>query len=378
MKRVLLFLVFFLAIALTNIKAQTIVIDGEKQANQVFVTGSAGHDVENLRMEVTANYNMESREITLLLTPKFEAYDFVWMPMSSYGYTKLKRELRQQLFVKFKETKLFKSQFETGVRPLFECKNCELNESGSSDLKHDVLKNGEVTVFHFKVLNPKQQVEVTLRNIIPISIKEKRFGKPRYVFQYVSDPVAIKIVVPNDPCLLRTNKNLLAESNSLNDKLNDQYEALSQARGRRDRKAFKEIKERFENDYKQQVKALLNKYDEQKNKCLEIKQLLDDCNEILMAVDTSQMRIPPIIPPVPAIDNVAKIFNDASVQLIQLTDAIRSGNNVAESRRTGGALIAEMDTKLNSLSHKDRSSLKNEKAINNYLKAKKGFERNNK
>lgn len=376
MKKVLLFLVSFLAIALTNIKAQTIVIDGEKQANQVFVTGSAGHDVENLRMEVTANYNMESREITLLLTPKFEAYDFVWMPMSSYGYTKLKRELRQQLFVKFKETKLFKSQFETGVRPLFECKNCELNESGSSDLKHDVLKNGEGTVFHFKVQNPKQQVEVTLRNIIPILIKEKRFGKPRYVFQYVSDPVAIKIVVPNNPCLLRTNKNLLAESNSLNDKLNDQYEALSQARGRRDRKAFKEIKERVENDYKQQVKALLNKYDEQNNKCLEIKQLLDDCNEILMAVDTSQMRIPPI--PTPTIDNVAKIFNDASVQLIQLTDAIRSGNNVAASRRTGGALIAEMDTKLNSLSHKDRSSLKNEKAINNYLKAKKGFERNNK
>ncbi len=376
MKKVLLFLVSFLAIALTNIKAQTIVIDGEKQANQVFVTGSAGHDVENLRMEVTANYNMESREITLLLTPRFEVYDFVWMPMSSYGYTKLKRELRQQLFVKFKETKLFKSQFETGVRPLFECKNCELNESGSSDFKHDVLKNGEVTVFHFKVQNPKQQVEVTLRNIIPILIKEKRFGKPRYVFQYVSDPVAIKIVVPNDPCLLRTNKNLLAESNSLNDKLNDQYEALSQARGRRDRKAFKEIKERFDNDYKQQVKALLNKYDEQKNKCLEIKQLLDDCNEILMAVDTSQMRILPI--PTPTIDNVAKFFNDASVQLIQLTDAIRSGNNVAESRRTGGALIAEMDTKLNSLSHKDRSSLKNEKAINNYLKAKKGFERNNK
>lgn len=376
MKKVLLFLVSFLAIALTNIKAQTIVIDGEKQANQVFVTGSAGHDVEKIRMEVTANYNMESREITLLLTPKFEAYDYVWMPMSSYGYTKLKRELRQQLFVKFKETKLFKSQFETGVRPLFECKNCELNESGSSDLKHDVLKNGEGTVFHFKVQNPKQQVEVTLRNIIPILIKEKRFGKPRYVFQYVSDPVAIKIVVPNDPCLLRTNKNLLAESNSLNDKLNDQYEALSQARGRRDRKAFKEIKERFENDYKQQVKALLNKYDEQNNKCLEIKQLLDDCNEILMAVDTSQMRIPPI--PTPTIDNVAKIFNDASVQLIQLTDAIRSGNNVATSRRTGGALIAEMDTKLNSLSHKDRSSLKNEKAINNYLKAKKGFERNNK
>lgn len=378
MKRVLLFLVSFLAIALTNIKAQTIVIDGENQANQVFVTGSAGHDVENLRMEVTANYNMESREITLLLTPRFEVYDFVWMPMSSYGYTKLKRELRQQLFVKFKETKLFKSQFETGVRPLFECKNCELNESGSSDFKHDVLKNGEVTVFHFKVQNPKQQVEVTLRNIIPILIKEKRFGKPRYVFQYVSDPVAIKIVVPNDPCLLRTNKNLLAESNSLNDKLNDQYEALSQARGRRDRKAFKEIKERFDNDYKQQVKALLNKYDEQKNKCLEIKQLLDDCNEILMAVDTSQMQISHIIPPVPVIDNVAKIFNDASVQLIQLTDAIRSGNNVAASRRAGGSLIAEMDTKLNSLSHKDRSSLKNEKAINNYLKAKKGFERNNK
>ena len=93
-----------------------------------------------------------------------------------------------------------------------------------------------------------------------------------------------------------------------------------------------------------------------------------------MAVDTSQMRIPPT----PTIDKVAKIFNDASDQLIQLTDAIRSGNNVAASRRTGGALIDEMDTKLNSLSHKDRSSLKNEKAINNYLKAKKGFERNNK
>ena len=355
-------------------RTTNIAINDERSAKYTIEAGSAGQDVSNIQFDILVNYDMESRELTLVMTPQFDNYNMVWLPLSAYGYTKLNREVRQQLHGKFKQSKLFKIQFETGTKPLFDCQNCISDESVSSTLKHDIWKTGENVVYHFKVTNPRQHIYINLQNFIPISTRNSRFGKTKYVFQYISDPIQLDITVPSNPCSLTKNKSLLSDANKLFAEADSLFEKLANYRGLKDEKRFTETKNAIKGIINQRYQQIKATNDSQNLKCIDVQNLLNECKDIIEKTDAINVQISTSSFGVAAPD-VATDFNKAAESLRMYTDAIRSGNNVVASKRSGEELIAEMESKLKALSDKTRSSKKNDQAIKTYLIVKKGFEK---
>lgn len=377
MRKILNVFIAMLTMVASSICAQrttNIAINDERSAKYTIEAGLAEQDVSNIQFDILVNYDMESRELTLVMTPQFDNYNMVWLPLSAYGYTKLNREVRQQLHGKFKQSKLFKIQFETGTKPLFDCQNCISDESVSSTLKHDIWKTGENVVYHFKVTNPRQHIYINLQNFIPITTRNSRFGKTKYVFQYISDPIQLDITVPSNPCSLTKNKSLLSDANKLFAEADSLFEKLANYRGLKDEKRFTETKNAIKGIINQRYQQIKATNDSQNLKCIDVQNLLNECKDIIEKTDAINVQISTSSFGVAAPD-VATDFNKAAESLRMYTDAIRSGNNVVASKRSGEELIAEMESKLKALSDKTRSSKKNDQAIKTYLIVKKGFEK---
>ena len=337
MRKIIFVFITLTSLAFPSVYAQrtTIInINDEKSAKYTIEAGSAGQDVSNIKIDFLVNYDMESQELALVMT----------------------------------------LQFETGTKPLFDCQNCISSESVSSTLKHDIWKTGENVVYHFKVTNPRQHIYINLQNFIPISIRNSRFGKTKYIFQYVSDPIQLDITVPSNPCSLTKNKSLLSDANKLFAEADSLFEKLANYRGLKDEKRFTETKNAIKGIINQRYQQIKATNDSQNLKCIDVQNLLNECKDIIEKTDAINVQISTSSFGVAAPD-VATDFNKAAESLRMYTDAIRSGNNVVASKRSGEELIAEMESKLKDLSDKTRSSKKNNQAIKSYLNVKKGFEK---
>lgn len=358
--------------------SQPLELEHKQKTGQLLQLKCVDYDVDSVPIEAVWTYDMLTQELTLDLNVKRIDYDVVWLPMRHYERKEVKQYIRHKMNGRYRTRRPFRRQAFFGFDCVFRCNNCELIDEGINSMEQEMVANGTTATFRFHVTDPKNVVNITFRGAVPVSLMETAMGIMKYRFQFVSDPIPLRLKVPSDPCLLPQSIVLLDSAQALYREMDEAFERLAQTIGRKDRKGCQECMVDFEKRYSVRLAALQAAYDAMPAKCSKVGNKLASAKEILN--DANSMKCPPPPPDIGCTlggrdkpSKVAKYINSETKKLERCTNAIRSKRKAAEARTNGQKIISQMDETISQLKDSSKKDNSVAKAIRMYELARDSF-----
>ena len=377
-RKILIALVALMA-ALGNVWGQPLQLEHRQREEQLLQLKCTEYDVDSVPVLAAWTYDMVSQDLVLELVMRRIGYDKVWLPLRHYERQEVKEYTRHTMNGKYRTRRPFRRLAVFGLDCVFSCHNCEFINEGINTMEQEMIANEGVGTYRFHVEDPKKPVRIVLRGAVPITVMESASGKMKYRYYFVSDAIRMELEVPSDPCLLPQNINLLSEVKALYRQMDEEYEHLAQANGRKDRKGCLDCKERFEKDFSKEYDKLQKRYEEMSLKCpavgeelASIKDILDDAGRIKCPVPP-----PPTVKEKKAPSNVVKHLKAETRRLEKCTNAIRAKKGAEKASADGQKIISQVDDIVNNLGERDSKDPKVRDAVRAYQLAKDSFNQNN-
>lgn len=348
---------------------------------------SSQTDGESVNVDYKLLYEMTSKELTLQITPQKGAYDKVFIPMKIYGKSDLKSAVRRELNGKPRISRAYKEAITFEVGPAVTASGASLTDVVNTNLKNEMYSPGESFVLHFRVDSPERPVNLRLRAFSAVSLLETASGKIKYSFAYLTDEVQLEFKIPNEPCKMENVVKLENAAKSLYNEALETHTKLAKAAGMKERDNCLSCKEKFNNDFRQRLTMLKDKYKSLGVTCSKVDKYLNEIAVAIHDADTIKCQassgkekgVSPVTKKeTPSTSSIAKTIREDVQKLDRLVDKIAAGKDVAKARRDGEMLIAQIEERINMLDEKSKNKPDVKSAINSFKNTKKSFDAANK
>lgn len=378
MNRKIMIVLVALMAAVGDVWGQPLQLEHRQRAEQLLQLKCTEYDVDSVPVVAAWTYDMVSQELVLELVMRRISYDRVWFPLRHYERQEVKEYTRHAMNGKYRTRRPFRRLAVFGLDCVFGCHNCEFINENINTMEQEMIANGGSGTYRFHVDNPKNPVRIVIRGAVPMTVVESASGRMKYRYYFVSDAIRIELEVPSDPCVLPQSINLLAEVKALYRQMDEEFEHLAQANGRKDRKGCLDCKARFEKEFSEQYARLKKRYDEMPLQCTTIGDELNSIQDILE--DAGKIKCPAPVPPPTGerkvYSNVAKHIKAETRKLERCTNALRAKRGVESARTNGQKIIGQIDELISNLSSRDSSDPKVREAVRAYELAKDSFNQN--
>ena len=327
-----------------------------------------------INAELLLHYESSTRELTLRVTPSSGSYNKVFIPMKVYGRKSLKYAVRRELNGKTKLNKPYKKRLAYGIGPSISVSGATIIDAINSGMSNELLNVGEMLVLHLRVDNPDKAITIKMNSLSAVKVDTTAFRKTRYCFSYMADETWFEVTMPVEPCKLEEMKQLQSEAQALYNEINETHRELGLAVGKKEKSKCEECKEKFKNDYPQQLSNLRNRYTNIGAVCKTVDKYFENIEIVFQ--DAEILKCSGGVPPPPECpSSIAKTIKDEVKKLDAVVDRIAAGKDVSNSKSEGESLIIRIEERISRLGEKCKNKPEFKSAINSFESTKQSFKK---
>lgn len=341
-------------------------------------------DGGRIKVELTLNYEIAARELTLVLTPSGGDMDRVLVPMKAYGRESLRGAVRRELQGKIKMEKAFKRSMAMGLGPSISVEGATMVETNNWGLEQEMLKLHEPMVIHYRVLNTEGNVKVRIRSLAALNVMETASGKIKYRFRYMTKEYGVDVVVPNDPCKIQQNLYVIDDAQKLYEEVNKAHIELTRLAGQHERKGCEECKKKFQGEYAERLGVLRGRYEAVGVGCAVAERYLREIEITLNDADTikcvgiggnSKRRDDKKVDKTKSVpcSSVVVKMNEGTKKLERSINKIAIGKNVTNAKLECEAVIDDIESIYIGLDSKCKGSEEVKRAKASYDRMKSAY-----
>lgn len=380
-KQISLFFLFLLSIAVVPSKAQEVLqlsLEPDKTTKRDVRFSSADPNASPIDAELLLNYDINTKELTLCVSPKSGSFDRVFIPTKAYGRESLRNAVRREMNGKFKMSRPFKQSIAFGIGPSVAADGANQKDYGNMGLPQEMFKVGDSFVVHYVVTNPDKALRIILRGITAVNTLETASGKIKYRFMSVASDFTIEVKVPNDPCKIRENADIVAEAKSLYDQIMTSHKELTKLAGMREKSKCEECKKQFMTEYPQRLRELKKRYEAVAAKCPTVDIYLNEIEIPLSDADSIKCQ-PKVfkdtsrILPTPC-NGIEKSLKDGVNKMERNINRIIAGIDASTAKTECETLIIELDEKISLMDAKCKNKAEVKKLISSYDNLKTSYQ----